>query len=494
MKTLACAVLACNLLASCASVPSTDHPPKRTSVRIATEHGWLGYQRSQDIVAKLGAPADAGTPGESDEARFLKRHMQVEEAINGTPLVAGNHVQLLADGPATYRAMLDAIAGAKQYIHMESYIFDDDEAGGEFADALIAKASQGVAVALMVDAVGTLHTPDAFFDRMKQAGVQVVRFNPINPALAKAGWAPDNRDHRKILVIDGKTAILGGINVSNVYSSSSGGSAGGLSSSGGPSNREVRPQTQPPPGKDPASADAQHPDPKTSPWRDTDIKLDGPAVAEVERVMESGWQDQHGPPLTPRDFTPQVKPQGDMVVRIVANRPDDKDNGATMYLTLISAIRGAQRSIHITAAYFVPDPAFVQSLIDAAKRGVDVVMVVPGFSDSALVFYAGRSHYRALLDAGVKLYERRDAFLHAKTVVIDGVWSTVGSANLDWRSFALNYELNAVILGSDFGGQMEALFQKDIEAATQITPEQWSERGAKERFMETVSPLFQRWL
>lgn len=463
------------LLAACATVPDTDAPPPRSQVRIAADSGWLSYQRSQAIVKKIDQDAAPGAAGTD----FLAHHLQVEEAISGAPLVIGNQVTLLADGPATYREMLKSIAAARQYVHMESYIFDDDEAGRRFADAFIAKRREGIAVALMVDGVGTLGTPDALFQRMRDAGVQVAVFNPVNPAHARAAWSPNNRDHRKLLVVDDKVGYLGGVNISQVYSSSlSSGGSGSL-----PSLKTSDRKADSTGGRDANSA----------PWRDTHIRIEGPAVSEIERVMEAGWQEQHAPPLEARDFFPRTTPQGKLMVRIIANRPGDKD-GYTLYLTLMSAIKSAQHSIHITMAYFVPDPAFVQALSDAALRGVDVVLVLPGFSDSALVFQAGRSYYTQLLDSGVKLYERRDAMLHAKTAVIDGVWSTVGSSNMDWRSFALNYELNAVILGSDFGDQMEALFVKDVTDSTRIEAHAWSDRGIGDRFMESFSHLFERWL
>jgi cardiolipin synthase len=479
LRALVLAGLGC-LIAACATVPdASEVNASQSQIRIATQAGWLSYQRGQELVKKLdegkGAPPDSTSPRPADPATgFLQRHLRVEEAINGSPLVSGNRVALLADGPNTYRAMLEAIREARQYVHMESYIFDDDEAGRTFADAFIAKRRQGVAVALMVDAVGTLGTPRTLFDRMRDAGVQVVFFNPVNPAKARAGWAPNNRDHRKLLVVDGKVGFLGGINISGVYeSSSSGGSSASLLRSG--------------------KREGQHPDPKEVPWRDTQIRVEGPAVADIERVMQSGWEEQHGPPLDPREFFPRAKPQGDTIMRIIANRPGDRD-GYNLYLTLMSAIQSAQRSIHITMAYFVPDPAFLQALTDAARRNVDVVIVLPGFTDSSLVFHAGRSHYADLLEAGVKLYERRDALLHAKTAVIDGVWSTVGSSNMDWRSFALNYELNAVILGREFGDQMEALFADDVARSTRIDEQTWSDRGIKARFMESISRLFELWL
>lgn len=467
------------LLAACATVPDADDTStSRSQIRIATDSGWLSYQRSQAIVKKLdeGAAPRPAPQGDGAPDDFLSRHLQVEEAINGAPLVIGNRVTLLANGPDTYRAMLDAIHAARQYIHMESYIFDDDEAGRAFADAFIAKRREGVGVALMVDAVGTMGTPDTLFKRLRDAGVQVVVFNPVNPVRARVGWAPNNRDHRKLLVVDGKVGFLGGINISSVYSSSpSSTGSGPLSFSGGKAD----------------SGDTL--DAKNSPWRDTQIRVEGPAVGEIEHVMQMGWQEQRGPPLDAREFLPRVTPQGNLLVRIVANRPGDKD-GYTLYLTLMSAIKSAQHSIHITMAYFVPDPAFVQALGDAASRGVDVVLVLPGFSDSSLVFHAGRSYYTTLLESGAKLYERRDAMLHAKTAVVDGVWSTVGSSNMDWRSFALNYELNAVILGRAFGDQMEALFAKDMADANRIDPDEWEKRGLDDRFMESFARMFERWL
>jgi cardiolipin synthase len=489
MKHLARAfalVVSVSLLAACASVPSTDDiAAQRSQIRIATESGWLSYRRSDDIVRKLdqGAKAHADTgaaPPASQTAAaddgFLARHLQVEEAITGAPLVVGNRVKLLANGPDTYRAMLADIQAATQYVHMESYIFDDDEAGRAFADAFIAKRRQGVSVALMVDGVGTLGTPDALFKRMRDAGIQVVVFNPVNPAHARAGWSPNNRDHRKLLVVDGKVGFLGGINISSVYSSAPSASSGSV-----PALKGSQPDAK-------GGADA-----KTAPWRDTQIRIEGPAVGEIEHVMQAGWQEQHGPALDPREFFPRATPQGNLIVRIIANRPGDKD-GYTLYLTLMSAIQSAQHSIHITIAYFVPDPAFVQALDEAAKRGVDVVLVLPGFSDSSLVFHAGRSYYTGLLDAGVKLYERRDALLHAKTAVIDGVWSTVGSSNMDWRSFALNYELNAVVLGAEFGAQMETLFAQDVAQSTRIDSAAWADRSVHDRFMESFARLFERWL
>jgi len=216
-------------------------------------------------------------------------------------------------------------------------------------------------------------------------------------------------------------------------------------------------------------------------------------VPDVERVFLEGWRSQGGPPLGDLDFLPQQPRRGPHVVRILVNRPGSADNHA-IYLTLLSAINSSQRSVHITMAYFVPDPGFIEALADAARRGVDVTLLLPGFSDFSIVLHAGRSHYEELLEAGVKIYERKDALLHAKTAVVDGVWSTAGSSNLDWRSFTLNHEINAVILGADFGAQMEALFERDRQASEPVSLEQWKRRPLTDRLKEFMSRLLERWL
>lgn len=469
---LICAV---TMAAGCASVPDAqERQARKAQAGQSADAARESYRRGRGIAADPDTPEDD----------FLARHLAVEQAVSGAPLSAGNRVRLLADGPTTYRAMLQSIGQARRYVHMETYIFDDDAEGARFAEALIAARNRGAEVSLMVDAVGTIKTPDALFQRLRDAGVQVAVFNPVNPVVARAGWSPNQRNHRKVLVVDGKVGYLGGINVSSVYESSPGSASGsGLGLGGGSGAKQT--------GQNDAKAKAEG-DAKAAPWRDTHLRIEGPAVAQLEQVIQAGWASQSDEPIK-GGGTYVAPPVGSTTVRILANQPDRSD-GYTVYLTLMSAFESAQKSIRITMAYFVPDPAFIDVLSAAARRGVDVVLVLPGFSDSSLVFHAGRSHYADLLDAGVKLYERRDALLHAKTAVVDGVWSTVGSSNMDWRSFALNYEINAVVLGPEFATEMEALFQRDVADSVPITPEAWRQRGVDDRFMETFSRMFERWL
>jgi len=445
--------------ASCATVPDVEQASASAeSVRVSSAKGWLSYRQSQQLIQRLGDSAH--------DRDFLAAHLKVEEAVAGSPLTTGNAVRIYSDGMSTYDAMFEAIENARRYIYLETYIFEGDEIGNRLANMLAGKRAAGVEVAVMVDGIGTLGTPGELFEMMRSAGIKVAIFNPVNPLAAKSlTWSLNKRNHRKILTVDGVIGFTGGINMSDVYTASS--SPG--------SSRRTR--------KD---------DDEAPPWRDTHVRIEGPAVAELEKVFVQGWESQNAPELA-RVEPARMQAAGNEVVRIIANDPGDKD-GYGLYLTLMSAISSAQKSIYITMAYFVPDPAFVQALKDAAARGVDVVLVLPAFTDSTLVLHAGRSHYTDLLQAGVKIHERRDALLHAKTAVIDGVWSTVGSSNLDWRSFALNYEVNAVILGTRFGERMQELFAEDIRQSHQVTLDAWEDRGVRNRFMEFLGRLGERWL
>ncbi|MEP6738965.1 MAG: phospholipase D-like domain-containing protein [Caldimonas sp.] len=414
----------------------------------------LSSETSRDLIAKLSAGGE--------ETDILTRHLALEQAVSDSPLVVGNHVELLENGPNTYAAMLSAIAAARDSINMESYIFEGDEVGQNFADALIAKQAQGVQVNIIRDSVGTLGTPVAFFKRLTDAGVQVLEFNPVNPLSAKVGWDVNQRDHRKLLVVDGKTAVLGGINISSVYS-------------GGSASRTH-------------AGDSKN----VLPWRDTDLLLEGPVVASLQKLFIDTWASQKGPPLAQRDYLPELTKQGPSVVRAIGSAPDEPFS--QIYVTLISAINSAENEIKITNAYFDPDPQLERSLIAAAGRGVDVKLIVPSVSDSSLVFHAGRSHYDKLLRSGVQLFERREALLHAKTALIDGVWATVGSTNLDWRSFLHNQELTVVVLGIDFGDKMRAAFNRDMAASTPITLETWEQRPLGTRVKEMFGRLWEYWL
>jgi cardiolipin synthase len=220
--------------------------------------------------------------------------------------------------------------------------------------------------------------------------------------------------------------------------------------------------------------------------------VEGPVVGEFQKLFIASWEKQKAEPLAPRNYFPVLGNKGKEVVRAIGSTPDDPYS--LIYVTLISAINSAETSVLLTNAYFVPDPQLLKALKGAVRRGVDVRIILPSNTDFWLVFHAGRSYYTELLRGGVKIFERREALLHSKTALIDGVWSTIGSTNLDWRSFLHNDEVNAVILGQEFGAQMQAMFDKDQAASKPIMLEQWRHRSIGMRFKETIARIWKYWL
>ena len=448
------------LLASCSSIPTmvpdmamqSSHP-----VQLEGAQGPLTTKQSKAILAKLKK--------NSEDTNIFDKHLALETEIVGSPLVVGNKVELLVDGPVTYSAMFTAIDGAKDHINMETFIIEDDEVGRHFSEVLTAKQRSGVQVNLIYDSVGSSSTPKVFFKPLIEAGGNVLEFNPINPLHARKGWEFNRRDHRKLLIIDGQTAFVGGVNISSVYSS---GSFGRRSSERSKS------------GKD------------EIPWRDTHLHMTGPVVSEFQKLFIATWNEQQGEPLAFKNYFPEQVNQGNDVVRAIGSSPEEPYS--QMYVTLLSAINSAETQIFLTNAYFVPDPQLLAALKDAVARGVDVRLLLPEKTDSVMVFYASRSYYDELLSAKVKIYQKQDALLHAKTAVIDGVWSTIGSTNLDWRSFTNNQEINAVVLGQGFGEQMQALFEKDLESSKQITLEEWRNRSIGVRVKERAARFWARFL
>lgn len=460
----ACIVL---LVTGCAtgSLPDIKRIETRSarSVQLENARGPLSRERSAEIIGKLKERAG--------DISILDRHVAVEQAAVDSPLVVGNKATLLQDGPATYKAMFAAIRSAKHHINLETYIIEDDEVGREFSDVLIRKREQGVQVNLLYDSAGSITTPREFFDRLRDNGIQVIEFNPVNPLEGKKDWALNNRDHRKLLVADGRIAFVGGINISSVYSS---GSGPGLSR------------------KSPAKAKAAADKSKSAAWRDTHIQIEGPVVAEFQKLFMQTWEKQGGEPLDGSGYFPRLEERGKDIVRAVGSAADEPYS--QIYVTVVSAINSAEKEIRITNAYFVPDEQLLGALQNAARRGVDVRLILPSHTDFWAVFHAGRAHYTALLEAGVKIYERQGPLLHSKTAVIDGVWSCVGSTNLDWRSFLHNNEIDAVVLGDEFAAQMQAMFDNDLAQSRAIDLKAWKKRPVSDRFKEWSAGWWEYWL
>jgi len=449
-------LVAVGLTAGCTSLPRLVPDlarDTRAPVQLEGARGPLSAAQSKEVLERLKAS------GKNTD--IFDRHLALEEAVAGSPLTTGNEVRLLQDGPETYRAMFAAIQAAQDHINLETYILDDDEVGRRFADALIAKQGQGVQVNLIKDSVGTIGTPPEFFQRMARSGIRVLEFNPINPLAARKAWELNQRDHRKLLIVDGRTAFLGGINISGVYS------GGSFKQRQGARPGQVA-------------------------WRDTHLQLRGPVVADLQKLFLATWAAQKGTPLASKNYFPPPQNAGRTVVRAMGSSPEEPFS--QIYATLLSAIGSAETSVRLTNAYFAPDPQLLAALEAAAQRGVDVTLLLPSQTDSWLVFHAGRRHYARLLRAGVKIFERRDVILHSKTALVDGVWATVGSTNLDWRSFLHNHELDAVVLGADFGRQLQAVFDRDLAVSDQITLEAWQRRGLDLRVKELFSRAWEYWL
>jgi cardiolipin synthase len=442
---------------ACATLPKVsekiDEAPAAQKPRpIVSSKGPLSPQQSKAVMERLKrsvAPTD-----------ILGRHTAVVESVTESPLTKGNKVTLLADGQATYAAMFKALRNAKDHINLESYIIEDDETGRKFSDLLLQKQAGGVQVNLIYDSVGSINTPASFFQRLRDGGIQVVGFNPVNPLKAREEWGLTHRDHRKILIADGKIAIIGGINISEVYSSS-------------PLKRK---QNEKAPIR----------------WRDTDIQIEGPAVAEFQKLFLDTWLKQKGPKLSERNYFPALKEAGNALVRVVGSTPGETNR--IPFIVYVSAIIFAEHSIHVTNSYFIPDDQIVEAFTDAAERGVDVKIILPGITDSPLVLHAQRYFYSRLLKSGVKLYEHSTSLLHAKTAVVDKVWSTVGSTNMDYLSLLSNDEVNAVILSQEFAVEMEKMFVRDLADSRQIQLEEWGKRPLSQRIRECFAHLFSRWM
>jgi cardiolipin synthase len=453
-------------LASCKSPPQREH-----LMPVAGEQGRNAActQPLDPDEIRRAAPTQA-------QQHFVCRLDQIETAITRRPLVAGNQVTLLVDGPATHAAQLAAIARARHHIHLSAYIFEDDAIGRKYRDALIERARAGVRVRVMFDSFGGLLIGPEFRGALEQAGIEVHEYASINPVEEPALWRVSERDHRKLLIVDGRIAFTGGVGISDTYSQTS---ASGSMKYG---------------------------------WRDTNIRISGPAVAEFQHLFLESWKKEVGPITNESHYFPSIRPRGDELVRAVAKEGEDvselllsrlerlvrtvRSHGErnAIYASYLAAISESRRRVWITQAYFAPNQEFSDVLEAAARRGIDVRVLVPGNSDFGLLLHASRHGYNELLEAGVRIFEYEGPVLHAKTAVVDGVWSTVGSSNLDYMSFIHNDEANAIIVGHAFAGEMERMFQDDLANAREVTLEAWRARPVADRLMQTLASTLKFWI
>jgi cardiolipin synthase A/B len=389
----------------------------------------------------------------NESLRQRQRHAQALMRHLAEPLVAGNRLDLLEDGPATFAAMFEAIDNARDHINIESYIVEADGPGQELALRLARKRAEGVCVNLMYDSFGSLSTPAAYFEGLKARGVTLCEYNPVRRWQAWVSAALHRRNHRKLMVVDGHIGFIGGVNISSVYGS-------------GPSR---------------ASGAAAH----ERGWRDLHLRIEGPAVQQLQRLFIDHWQ-RHAPMGLPgAAYRRPVAPAGPHKLALAASKAGSRRD--PFHSALLGAIDHAEQRVQLATAYLVPPRRLVRKLERAAARGVAVDLLLPGVSDSWPALYAGRSHFSRLLRAGVRIYERRDAHLHAKACVIDGVWSSIGSSNIDWRSLLHNAEANVIVLDEAFAQRMEAVLRADMARSQRMTLDEWRGRSLWHRMQERVA-------
>ena len=366
------------------------------------------------------------------------------------PVTFGNRVTLYRHGKDAFAAMLEAIEGAKDHVNLETYIFEADALGKRFAEALLRRVAAGVVVNLTVDAVGSWGTPAAFFEDLAARGVRVLVFNPVEPWRVRHGqWLLFRRNHRKILVVDGRVGFTGGMNIGDEYDS-----------------------------------DASTP----GRWKDSHLKIEGPAVRYLQRVvMGCRWREE-GDAVPEADYFPAAAEPGDHAVRVLPTNPFL--GRPYVRIVLRRAIRAARRSVLATQAYFIPGTRVLWSLRAAARRGVEVGLVVPSDSDVPLALAAGRASYGRLLRAGVEIHELRTPRLHQKTVVVDGEWSIVGSANMDTRSFRVNHEISLDILGREFAERLEDVYREDVAHSRPLEAEAWARRPLLTKIGQRIAGAF----
>jgi cardiolipin synthase len=366
------------------------------------------------------------------------------EAYSQAPIVGGNRVDLLLNGDEIFPAVLGAIRSAKRTITYAQYAYEDGEVAQRIAEALAERARVGVTVLVLLDAIGSVHMPQSYAETMTRNGCHVVTFRPLGPW---GWWQVNNRNHRRILVVDGQIGFTGGSGVGRAWMG----------------NGRV-----------------------TDHWRDTDIRVEGPAVEYLQGAFAESWLEATGTVLGGAEYFPRPIPEkGRVYAQVVRSGPTG--GSFAMYTTFLLAISSARRSILITNPYMLLDSKFEQTLIQAAHRGVRVAVLVPGVIDHPLARHSGRGRFGRLLRAGVEIYEYQAALLHAKTMVMDGVWATVGSTNLDNRSFALNDEVNVIVYDATVARRLESIFHEDLQHARRIDYEAWRGRGIGDRVFELLA-------
>ncbi|MGN6178365.1 MAG: cardiolipin synthase [Mucilaginibacter sp.] len=378
----------------------------------------------------------------------VKSHKELARLLlhDNSPLTGNNNVRLLLNGEHKFPEVIPALEAAKHHIHMEYYIFEDDTIGNQIKEILIRKASEGVKVRFIYDDFGSRSIRDGFVKELRDGGVEAYPFYKI--WFIALSNRTNYRNHRKIIVIDGCTGFVGGINVSDRYIN-----------------------------------------PAKPYWRDTHVMIKGPGVYYLQYLFICDWNFCRGTrlPIVPEYFCSKTT-QSKAIVQIAASGPDS-DTPTIMY-ALLQTISMAKEELLITSPYFIPGETILDALCASAMSGVKIKLLVPFKSDSALVNAAARSYYNEILEAGVEVYLYKKGFVHAKTVVADGQLAIIGTANMDHRSFELNFEVNAMIYDTVLATELKQAFEEDLKHSVKINAKDWARRTLFKQLPEKLCRLF----
>jgi cardiolipin synthase A/B len=368
------------------------------------------------------------------------------EAHTDAPIVSGNRIEVLLNGDETFPMMLREIRKAKSTITFAQYLYEDGSIARELAQAFAERCRAGVKADILLDRHGSGKAPSDIIAIMKDAGCHVEYFHRVEADGVIFPWKLlhyNYRSHRRVLVIDGQIGFTGGYGISEAWTGD---------------------------GRTP-----EH-------WRDTNARIEGPVVRFLQTAFAESWLETTGIAIGGDGYFPDLEPTGNVTAQIVKSSP----TGGTFrnYMLFLLSINSAKKSILITNPYFIPDSVMTEALVKAATRGVRVLVLLPGEIDSQLTYTVSRSHYGPLLPAGVQVFEYKGSLMHAKTIVVDGVWSTIGSTNFDNRSFALNQEINLTVYDRGIAHRLEEIFQEDLKYSQQISYDQWRSRSIFERFLE----------
>ncbi|HEX2230522.1 MAG TPA: phospholipase D-like domain-containing protein [Candidatus Binatia bacterium] len=367
------------------------------------------------------------------------------EAHTDAPIISGNRIDILLNGNETFPLMLAEIRKAKRTITFAQYLYEDGQIAYDFAKAFAERCRAGVQANILLDSHGT-NTPDEIPDMMRQAGCNVHYFRRVEAPQVVFIWKLfryNYRNHRRSLVIDGRIGFTGGYGIKDTWL--------------GDGRTEGR-------------------------WRETNARLEGPIVKYLQASFTESWLEATGALLGGDGYFPRLEARGKLPAQIVKSSP--VGGSFQNYMLFLLSITSAKKSILITNPYFIPDDRMIDALLNAAGRGVQVIVLVPGKIDHKITYRASRSSYGRMLLGGIQIYEYLPALMHAKTMVVDGVWATIGSTNFDNRSFGLNEELNLTVYDRGVAGRLHKIFYEDLKHSKKITYEDWRARGFKEKFFE----------